>query len=66
MSVFIRILLRWVAGFLIAKGIFAPDDAQIFTADPEIERLLVTGLGSLAGAVAEGWYALARRWGWAK
>lgn len=59
-----RIVLRWVAGFLIAKGLFAPDDAQMFTADPEIERLVISGAGALAGAAAEGWYWLAKRLGW--
>lgn len=59
-----RIALRWLAGFLVAKGLFAPDDATMFTADPEIERLVVSGLGALAGGAAEGWYWLAKRLGW--
>lgn len=65
-AVLVRIGLRWLAGALITKGLVAPDDAQMFTADPEIERLLVTGLGVVAGSIAEGWYVLARRFGWSK
>lgn len=59
-----RIFLRWLAGFLVAKGLFAPDDAQMLTADPELERTIVAGLGLAAGAVAEGWFYLAKRFGW--
>ena len=59
-----RIFLRWLSGFLVAKGLFAPDDAIMFTADPEIERLIVAGLGAAAGAVAELWHWLARKYGW--
>ena len=63
-AVFVRIFLRWVAGFLVAKGLFAPDDAQMFTADPEIERLLLAGIGAVAGFIAEAWYFIAKRLGW--
>ena len=36
MSPFVRIALRYISGVLIAKGIFAPDDAHLLTGDPEL------------------------------
>jgi hypothetical protein len=66
MSVFVRIFLRWAAGFLIAKGIFSESDANLITSDPELAAMLEMGLGAALGALAEGWYALARRLGWSK
>ena len=64
-GVFVRIFLRWFAGFLVAKGLFAPDDATIITSDPEIERLIVSGIGTAVGAGTELWYWAAKRYGWA-
>lgn len=64
MGPFTRIALRWAAGMLVAKGLFSPDDANLITSDPELARLVEMGLGAVAGAVAEGWYWLAKRLGW--
>lgn len=66
MGVFIRIFLRWAAGFLIAKGIFNESDANLITADPELAAMIEMGLGMALGAISEGWYVLARKFGWAK
>ncbi|MER9685918.1 hypothetical protein [Mesorhizobium sp. M0139] len=63
-SVFIRIVLRYAAAALVARGLFGSDDAATFTADPDIQMLLETGFGLAMGAVTEGWHLLARKFGW--
>lgn len=66
MSVAVRIFLRWAAGFLIAKGIFSESDANLITSDPELAAMIEMGVGMALGAISEGWYVLARKFGWAK
>jgi hypothetical protein len=56
-----RIVLRYVAGALVAWGLLAPEDADILTMDPEMAVLV----GALITAAVEGGYALAKRYGWA-
>jgi hypothetical protein len=56
-----RIALRYVAGFLVLKGIIPQDIADMLTSDPEITALI----GLTLMAVIEGAYALARKLGWA-
>lgn len=58
--VFIRIALRYIAGYLVFRGVLPEDIADMIASDPEIALLLG---GALAGAV-EGMYALAKRLGW--
>ena len=53
-----RIILRYVSGFLVAKGLLASD----LSADPDL--VLYLGLG--IGAAVEFAYSLARKRGWAK
>lgn len=62
-AVLIRIGLRWLAGALVTYGWLAPDDVGII-ADPELVSYLSMGVGMALGAVAEGWYYVARRFGW--
>ncbi len=57
---FIRIALRYLSGFLIAKGWLGSE--YDLSADPE----LVTMIGVAIAAGTEVAYALARRLGWAK
>lgn len=64
MDVLVRILLRYGAGVLIAKGILAPDLGMEFATDPDVIQLAQVGLGLLLGAVSEAWYWLARKLGW--
>jgi hypothetical protein len=61
-SVIIRIGLRYGAAFLVARGLLSPDDGATLATDPDVQ--LVAGMA--AGAVAEGWYFLARKFGWSK
>lgn len=65
-TVFIRIALRYLAALLIARGVLSPDMGDIITSDPEIAMALQLGGGALVGIVAEGWYYLARRFGWSR
>ena len=55
---FVRIILRYIAGVLIARGYFGEGDASLFM-DEEIIGLIVMLLN-------EAWYYAARRWGWEK
>ncbi|TGS09450.1 MULTISPECIES: hypothetical protein [unclassified Mesorhizobium] len=63
-AVFIRIALRYSAGMLVARGLLGADDASAFSADPDIQMALETGLGLVIAGVAEWWHLLARRFGW--
>lgn len=62
----VRILLRYLIGLLVAKGFFAPELGNVFLADPEVIAELQILLGLALGAAVEGWYAMARRFGWAR
>lgn len=65
-SVIIRILLRYGAGFLAAKGVLSAEDGAGFAADPDLQMLLETGAALAIGSAVEGWYWLAHKMGWSK
>lgn len=60
MSVWSRILLRYVLGYLVLYNVIPNDIAVIIQDDPEISILIG---GALAAAV-EAVTVVARRWGW--
>lgn len=64
MDVIARILLRYGAGFLVAKGLLFPDMGDALQRDPEILAALQVGLGLALAAASEGWYWLAKKLGW--
>lgn len=64
MDVLIRILLRYFAMFLVAKGFFSPELGDLFGSDPDILAMAQVVAGLVAGLVAEGWYVIAKRFGW--
>jgi hypothetical protein len=64
--VFTRIFLRYVAAILVTKGLIAPDMGHILSNDPDLATGLHLAFGMVAALVAEGWYYLAHRFGWAK
>lgn len=66
MAPLVRIALRYLTLPLLAIGLILPEEQQAIIADPEIVGWVSTGLGVFAPSVAEGWYWLARRFGWAK
>lgn len=64
MTPYLRILLRYAAGFLVARGILGQDMADLVAGDPEIIAMLEIGAGIAIAAIVEGWYRLAKRMGW--
>jgi hypothetical protein len=55
-----RIILRYLAGFLLLKGIIPQDLADQIANDPDLVLLL--GAGIMLGV--EGFYFVAKRMGW--
>ena len=59
-----RILLRYLAGVLVARGLLMESDGNMFASDPDIAALMEMGVGVALGAISEGWYVVAKRMGW--
>ena len=53
-----RILARWIGGLLIGFGLFAPHDMGAI--EPDLAFLIA----AVIGVVVEGFWLLARRFGW--
>lgn len=64
-AVLVRILLRYGAGLLVAKGILAPEVGADLATDPDVLQVAQIGAGLIAGAMAEMWFFFAKRLGWA-
>ncbi|MFN4101924.1 MAG: hypothetical protein ACK4GT_19345 [Pararhodobacter sp.] len=62
MGVFARILLRVIAGFMIARGL--PADLVSIVHEPEVAIGLEAILGALVWGAAEAFYWAAKRFGW--
>jgi len=58
-----RILLRYIAGALVAKGLLDPDSAAFFNTDPDLIELVTAAVGVLMGLGTEFFYRLARKMG---
>lgn len=54
-----RILLRYIGGALLAKGVIHGD-----LLDPDIVQVLTVLLGLACSALSEGWYYIAKKNGW--
>lgn len=65
MGPFIRIGLRYLGGYLAARGYLAQTDSGIFD-DPDLVAAINYGAAFLCALAGEGWYWLARKFGWAK
>ena len=61
--VLMRIALRYLAGALVAWGLVSPETGAVIVADPDLQALLLIGVGGLLGAATEALYARARRSG---
>jgi hypothetical protein len=61
-AVIARIALRYAAAALVTRGLLSPDDGNTLMNDPDVLMLLGAGLG----AISEGWYWLAHKFGWSK
>ncbi len=57
---YIRIALRYLAGYLVFKGILPQEISTTIENDPE----LAGAVGALIMVAVEGAYAFARRMGW--
>jgi hypothetical protein len=65
MAPFIRIGLRYLGGYLAARGFLAQTDTDLFD-DPDLVAAISYGGAMLCALIGEGWYVLARKMGWAK
>lgn len=54
-----RIILRYGIGALAGWGI-----GEKIAADPDVQMALTVGLTMASGALVEGWYYLAKKYGW--
>lgn len=61
-SVIVRIGLRYGAGYLVLHGLLSAEDGATLSTDPDVQMLV----GAAIGAATEGWYLLARKFGWSK
>jgi hypothetical protein len=59
---YIRIGLRYIAGYLVFKSVLPPEIGNMLASDPA----LVAMIGGVIAVAVEWAYALARKWGWAK
>ena len=59
-----RVLVRYVSGALVMKGLLDAGVGKQIASDPDLVALVQTGLGLLMSAVTEGFYWLAKRYGW--
>lgn len=66
MAPIIRIVLRYATFPLLYYGLINEGGASDIIADPEIAQWVSLAAGMVAPVLAEGWYALAKRWGWSK
>lgn len=61
-----RIIVRYAAGFFVAKGLLPSETGATLAIDIDVINYVDLALGISFAAISEGWYALARRFGWAK
>lgn len=61
-AVIVRIGLRYGVGYLVIHNLLTQEDAASLAVDPDVQM----AIGIALGAVVEGWYVLARRFGWSK
>jgi hypothetical protein len=62
--VLIRILLRYGAGILVARGLLGAEDAASISTDPDIQMAIEVGIGGAMALASEGWLWLAHRFNW--
>ena len=63
-GVLARILLRYLAAALVARGFLADDLGTMLSGDADVMSAVTAGLGIAMAAAVEGWYVLARKFGW--
>lgn len=60
-----RILLRYGLGYMAFRGFLPVELTDMITNDPELINLLNLVAAAMLGGAVEGWYALAKKMGWA-
>lgn len=65
-AVLIRIALRYVAAFLVARGALSAEVGDTLSADGDIAQMLELALGSMVGVAAEVWLYAERKFAGAK
>jgi hypothetical protein len=60
LSPLIRILLRYVAGYLVFRQMLPPELADLIANDPQLAAMIGGGIVFCV----EGFYVLARKFGW--
>ncbi|UVK37627.1 hypothetical protein LHFGNBLO_004690 [Mesorhizobium sp. AR10] len=65
-AVIIRIVLRYGAGILVARGLLGAGDAAALSSDPDVQVAIEAGVGLAISAATEGWYVLAHKFHWSK
>jgi hypothetical protein len=61
-----RIFLRYAAGPLLLLAFVPQEVVAKIVADPDVVNLTTLGLGAAIPILVEGWYFLARKFGWSK
>jgi hypothetical protein len=64
MSVYVRIGLRYLAGYLALHGILSQDLADTLAGDPDIVAAVETLAGFAVAAGTELYYRAAKKYGW--
>lgn len=59
-----RIIVRYGAGALVAAGLLTPTFGEQLAADADVISMAQVGLGFSAMIAVEGYYFLAKRFGW--
>ncbi|HWK64112.1 MAG TPA: hypothetical protein VNS34_04185 [Rhizobiaceae bacterium] len=63
-AVLSRIMLRYVAGAFVAKGLLGVGDVSTLLTDPDVTALVEMAIGAGIALATESAYALAKRLGW--
>jgi hypothetical protein len=64
MSVWIRIALYLLAGWLYGSGYIGDEVKRLITDDPQVAYSIETAISLLISSVPVVWWRLAKRWGW--
>jgi len=63
-SIIVRICLRYIAAFLVARGVLPADVSEMIASDADIAAGIEIAAGAGIGAATEAWLYLERRYGW--
>lgn len=64
MTVWVRIALYMLAGWLYGKGLIGAEVQTIVTTDPTVAGTIEALIAGVIGGLPVLWWRLAKRWGW--